>query len=41
MWNPLLWTRVTASLYVACLATFLADSVCACNVPVFRYALQR
>ena len=40
MWNPLLWTRVTAGLYVACLATFLADSVCACNVPVFRYALQ-
>ena len=40
MWNPLLWTKVTAGLYVACLATFLADSVCACNVPVFRYALQ-
>ena len=41
MWNPLLWTKVSAGLYVACLATFLADSVCACNVPVFRYALQR
>ncbi|MCH2114920.1 MAG: hypothetical protein MK171_08430 [Pirellulales bacterium] len=41
MWNSLLWTKVTAGLYVACLATFLADSVCACNVPVFRYALQR
>ena len=41
MWNPLLWTKVTAGLYVACLATFLTDSVCACNVPVFRYALQR
>ena len=39
--RPFLACPLLAGLFAGCLTTYTVQPACACNVPVFRYALQR